>query len=92
MSATAWDRRTVRGSDDRLRNLRVLHRELGLILEELTTMDEAERLGAHDHQRHAVHLLEKMKNEVGPTGPDPARRQERLRDWLREQSRNGGRP
>lgn len=80
----SWADRTVRGSDDRLRNLRVLHRELGLILEELTTMDEAERLAAHTHHEHLHVLVDRMAEEAGPTGEDPQRTQERIARAVRD--------
>lgn len=82
--AVSWAERTVRGDEARLRNLRVLTEEVGLLLSELAEMDEKERLGAHGHQRQLRSVLDRMTDEVGPLGEDPARKQERIERMVRE--------
>lgn len=91
--ATPWAEKTVRGDEGRLRNLRVLAEEVELLLSELGEMDEERRLEAHGHQRQLRSVLDRMMDEVGPLGEDPARKQERIEQMLRERmTTNGGRP
>lgn len=76
----------VRENPARLRNLRVLYEELGLVLEELTEMSDEDRAGAHGHEEHLEGLLDRMRRELGQVGPSRAqvarRRQERIAETL----------
>lgn len=91
--AVPWSERTARGSPDRLRTARGLTEELALVLEEMDEMDEDERREAHGHHRHAVRLLEEIREQVGPLGIDPAAREKRRREMVAENYRtNGGKP
>lgn len=83
---------TIRENDDRLRNVRVLTEELGLVLEELAEMEKETREAAVDHHRHALRLMERMREEAGELGLPPHIREDRRQKRIREILSNGRGP
>lgn len=75
---------TIRENDDRLRNVRGLAEELGLVLEELAEMEEETREAAVGHHRHALRLMERMREEAGELGLPPHVREDRRQKRIRE--------
>ena len=82
---------TIRENDDRLRNVRDMAAELGLVLEELAEMEEETREAAVGHHRHALRLMERMREEAGEIGLPPHVREDRRAKRLAEIIKSNGR-